>query len=128
MSMKARLRTDAHGNITIHIEGDLNYETTSPLKNELETLTKENPSSQITIDMHGMDFVGSSGIGIFVDTIKALNANKERVKISNVKTEFLKVFKLYDLDLMTIIEDQFDTDETMDLSQTFANRRRTFEN
>lgn len=128
MTMKARVRTDAHGNITIHMEGDLNYENSNPLKSELEMLTKENPSSQITIDMHGLDFVGSSGIGLFVDTIKALNENKERIKISNVKTEFLKVFKLYDLDLMSVIENEFDTDDTEFLSQNFAARRRTFEN
>ena len=128
MSMKARVRTDAHGNITIHMEGDLNYENSSPLKKELETLTEENPSCKITIDMHALDFVGSSGIGLFVDTIKALNENKERIKVSNVKTEFLKVFKLYNLDLMTIIEDEFDKDDTANLSQQFAGRRRTFEN
>jgi anti-sigma B factor antagonist len=128
MTMKARVRTDAHGNITIHMEGDLNYENSNPLKSELEMLTKENPSSQITIDMHGLDFVGSSGIGLFVDTIKALNENKERIKISNVKTEFLKVFKLYDLDLMSVIENEFDSDDTEFLSQNFAARRRTFEN
>lgn len=128
MTMKARVRTDAHGNITIHMEGDLNYENSSPLKAELESLTKENPTSQITIDMHGLDFVGSSGIGLFVDTIKALNENKERIKISNVKTEFLKVFKLYDLDLMAVLENEFDTDDTEFLAQSFANRKRTFEN
>ncbi|MCF8059863.1 MAG: STAS domain-containing protein [Bacteriovoracaceae bacterium] len=128
MTMKARVRTDAHGNITIHMEGDLNYENSSPLKTELETLSKENPSCQITLDMHGLDFVGSSGIGMFVDTIKALNENRERIKISNVKTEFIKVFKLYDLDLMSVIENHFDSDDTENLSQTFAGRKRTFEN
>ncbi len=128
MTMKARVRTDAHGNITIHMEGDLNYENTSPLKAELENLTQENPTSQITLDMHALDFVGSSGIGLFVDTIKALNENKDRIKITNVKTEFLKVFKLYDLDLMSIIVDEFETDMTANLSQTFAARKRTYEN
>ena len=128
MTMKARVRTDAHGNITIHMEGDLNYENSSPLKKELESLTQENPTSKITLDMHALDFVGSSGIGMFVDTIKALNANKEQIKISNVKTEFLKVFKLYDLDLFSIIEEEFDTDITENLAQNFAARKRTFEN
>lgn len=128
MTMKARVRTDAHGNITIHMEGDLNYENTSPFKTELINLTKENPTSQITLDMHGLDFVGSSGIGLFVDTIKALNENRDRIKVSNVKTEFLKVFKLYNLDLMSVIENEFDTDTTANLSQTFAARKRTYEN
>jgi len=128
MTMKARVRTDAHGNITIHMEGGLNYENSSPLKSELDSLTKENPNSTITIDMHSLDFVGSSGIGLFVDMIKAFNENKEQIKISNVKTEFLKVFKLYDLDLMGVIHNEFDTDDTEFLSQSFAARKRTFEN
>ncbi len=128
MTMKARVRTDAHGNITVHMEGDLNYDNSSPLKSELESLTKENPTSNITLDMNGLDFVGSSGIGLFVDTIKAINEDKDRIKISNVKIEFLKVFKLYDLDLMSVIEDQFDSDDTENLSQTFTGRKRTFEN
>jgi hypothetical protein len=44
----------------------------------------------------GFTFQGyeSSGIGFFVETIQILNENKSRVKLANVKTEFLKVFKL----------------------------------
>ena len=128
MSMKARVRTDALGNITVHMEGDLDFENNSPIKAELEGLTRENPTSTITIDMHGIDFVGSSGIGMFVETINALNDRKEQIKVSNVKTEFLRVFQLYDKDFMSLIEDQFDNDDTEFMSQRFAGKRRTFEN
>lgn len=128
MSMKAQVRTDSMGNITVHIEGGLDFDNSLPLKNELLTLAQENPASQITIDLHGLDFVGSSGIGFFVETIKILNQKKEQFKLSNVKSEFLKVFKLYDNDLMSLIEQEFDTDETDDLGQRFANRKRTYQN
>ena len=128
MSMKAQIRTDSMGNITVHIEGGLDFDNSLPLKNELQNLAQENPASQITIDLHGLDFVGSSGIGFFVETIKILNQKKEQFKLSNVKSEFLKVFKLYDNDLMSLIEQEFDTDETDDLGQRFANRKRTYQN
>ncbi|PIP92574.1 MAG: hypothetical protein COW00_08320 [Bdellovibrio sp. CG12_big_fil_rev_8_21_14_0_65_39_13] len=128
MSMKAQVRTDSMGNITVHIEGGLDFDNSLPLKNELQNLAQENPASQITIDLHGLDFVGSSGIGFFVETIKILNQKKEQFKLSNVKSEFLKVFKLYDNDLMSLIEQEFDTDETDDLGQRFANRKRTYQN
>ena len=128
MAMKARVSTDALGNITVHMEGGLDFENNSPLQMELESLTRENPSSTVTIDMHGLDFVGSSGIGMFVDTIKSINKRRDQIKMSNVKTEFLKVFKLYDVDFIEIIEDQFDNDETLNLSQRFIGKRRTFEN
>lgn len=128
MSMKAQVRTDSMGNITVHIEGGLDFDNSLPLKNELQTLAQENPASQITIDLHGLDFVGSSGIGFFVETIKILNTKKDQFKLSNVKSEFLKVFKLYDNDLMSLIEQEFETDETDDLGQRFANRKRTYQN
>lgn len=128
MSIKAHVRTDARGNITIHMEGGLDYENSIPLKRELETITSENPMSTVTIDLHSLDFVGSSGIGFFVDTIKALNEKREQIKLSNVSNEFVKIFKLYNLDLMDVLINEFDNDDTEFLGQQFANRKRTFEN
>ncbi|MBT3585606.1 MAG: STAS domain-containing protein [Halobacteriovoraceae bacterium] len=128
MAMKAQLRTDAIGNITIHMEGGLNFENSGSFRKELEDLTITNPTSVITLDMNRLEFVGSSGIGFFVDTIKALNAKRDQLRISNVKSEFLKVFKLYDLNLMDVLIDEFESDDTHDMSQRFGNRKMTFQN
>lgn len=126
--MKARIRTDALGNITVHMEGGLDFENTVPLRRELEQLMDANPASVITLDLHQLEFVGSSGIGHFVETIQALNANKEKIKLSNVRTEFMKVFKLYNFDAMEALIHEFDTDETEELNTQFGNRRKTFQN
>ena len=128
MSMKARVRTDASGNITIHIEGGLNYENSIPFRKELEALTEENPMSQITLDLDSLDFVGSSGIGLFVETLKTINQKKDQIRLCNVKSEFLKVFKLYDLDAMEVMIQEFENDDTEMLNQHFGNRRNTFQN
>ena len=45
-----------------------------------------------------------------------------------MKTEFLKVFKLYQFDAYKLIEAEFDTDETENLNQKFGNRKNTFQN
>jgi anti-sigma B factor antagonist len=128
MTMKARLRTDSSGNITIMMEGGLDFENSMPFKRELEGIVKDNPSCQITLDLNRLDFVGSSGIGYFVETIKSLNDQKDQIRLSNVRTEFLKVFKLYDLDLMSLMIEEFDRDETENMSQMFANRKNTYQN
>lgn len=128
MAMKAQIRTDSQGNITIHMNGGLDYENSLPLRQELQVLTQQNPASTITLDMHALDFVGSSGIGIFVETLQILNKNKEQIKLSNVKTEFMKVFKLYNFDAFKLIEAEFDSDETENLNQKFGNRKNTFQN
>ena len=128
MTMKAQVRTDASGNITVHMVGGLDYENSTPFRNELEFLTKENPHSQVTLDMSGVDFVGSSGIGHFVETVKILNQKKDQIRLMNVKTEFMKVFKLYDFDALDTIMMEFDTDDTENLSPMFSNRKKTFQN
>jgi anti-sigma B factor antagonist len=128
MAMKAQIRTDSEGNITVHMNGGLDYENSLPLRVELQELTEQNPASTITLDLHSLDFVGSSGIGIFVETLQILNKNKSQIKLSNVKTEFLKVFKLYNFDAFKLIEAEFDNDETENLNQKFGNRKNTYQN
>lgn len=128
MAMKAQIRTDSQGNITVHMNGGLDYENSLPLRLELQNLTQENPASTITLDMHSLDFVGSSGIGLFVETLQILNKNKSQIKLSNVKTEFIKVFKLYNFDAFKLIEAEFDSDETENLNQKFGNRKNTYQN
>lgn len=128
MAMKAQIRTDASGNITVHMNGSLDYENSLPLRKELQDLHTNNPTSEITIDMHALDFVGSSGIGFFVETLQILNENKSRIKLSNVKTEFLKVFKLYQFDAYQLLVDEFENDETENLNKKFGNRKSTYSN
>ncbi len=128
MGMKAYIRTDAYGNITVHMQGSLDFENIVPLKKELQEMAKNNPTSEITIDMDSLDFVGSNGIGIFVETIQILNEKKSRIKLANVKTEFLKVFKLYQFDAMQLMVDEFETDETENLNKKYGNRKSTFQN
>lgn len=128
MAMKAQIRTDSEGNIIVHMSGGLDYENSIPLRNELQELTDKNPTCTITLDMHSLDFVGSSGIGIFVETLHLLNKEKSHIKLSNVKTEFLKVFKLYNFDAFKLMESEFETDETENLNQKFGNRKHTFQN
>ncbi len=127
MSMKAQINADTFGNIIVHVKGGLDFESTVPLRDELEELVQANPQSTITIDMHNLDFVGSSGIGHFVETLKLLQNKNQKVKLSNVKTEFKKVFKLYNLDVLESLVQEFDNDDTEDLNIKFGNRKKTFE-
>jgi anti-sigma B factor antagonist len=128
MAMKAHVRTDSSGNVTVYMRGDLDYENNSLIKGQLLELLDENPAGTITLDLNNMDFIGSSGIGIFVETIKILNEKRNAIKLANVHSDFLKVFQLYDKSALEYLIERFDTDETDNLSQLFANRKKTFEN
>jgi len=128
MSMKAQIRTDSIGNITVHMRGGLNYENSVPFRQELEELIIENPKSIITLDMHFLDFVGSSGISTFVQTIKELNNIQTKVRLSNVKKEFIRVFKLYDTEILASIIDDFENEDVPSFSTAMTPGKRPFEN
>jgi len=74
MSIKANILRDAMGNITVQMQGDLDYEHSTPLRDELNSLATDNPNSRITVDLGGIDFVGSSGICHFVETVQAIKS------------------------------------------------------
>lgn len=136
MSMKANILRDALGNITVQMQGDLEYEHSIPLRNQLRDLAQENPNAKITVDLGGVDFVGSSGICHFVETIGLLNKENQKgngqqqLGLSNVSRDFKKIFKLYSIEEAELIWDKFDLDddETSHLNTSFGNRKRTFQN
>jgi anti-sigma B factor antagonist len=131
MTMKANILRDANGNIIVHMQGDLNYDHTLPLRTELQNIANANPNSRITIDLGAVDFVGSSGICQFVETLKTLKENRRAsVSLSNVKPEFLRIFRLLSLNEADYVAElmNFDTDETDTLNTRFGNRGQTFEN
>lgn len=125
MSLKANIDTDVAGNITIKMRGGLDFENGLPLRQELESLCREFPESLIIIDLYNVDFVGSSGIKMFVETLEIINKQKQRIRLANVKSEFLKVFRLYTLDEAIIMWDEFDDTNT---EITSINGKRTFQN
>ena len=133
MSMKANILRDAMGNITVQMQGDLDYEHSMPLRDQLNEISQANPQSKITVDLGGISFVGSSGICHFVETLQIINKEKHelnKMKLSNVSLEFKKIFRLYSIEEAELIWDQFDLDddETRDLSTRFGNKGRTFSN
>ncbi|MCY4524675.1 MAG: STAS domain-containing protein [Halobacteriovoraceae bacterium] len=127
MSMKAYIHTDACGNIVVRMEGGLDHTSSSKLRGELLRIQKKNPGSLITLYMNNLDFVGSSGIGHLVETIKILNKKDSSVRLSNLRPEFVKVFKLYQLDVLAMMMEDFEDDDTANMGR-FFNRNKTFQN
>jgi anti-sigma B factor antagonist len=130
MSIKANILRDAHGDIIVQMEGDLGYEHSHTLRSEISDLVKANPQSQVTIDLGGIDFVGSSGICHFLETIHLLNKaiDFRKIKISNIGDDFKKMTRLFEQYDAIFDSFEMDSDETSSMNTQFANRKRTFEN
>ena len=127
MGLNAQIRTDALGNITIYMNGDLSYDYNTRLRKEIIDISDQHPHSIITLDMHSLDFVGSSGISKFVELLKDLKKkNSSKYKLSNIKSEFLKVFEIYNFNAYEMLTQEYESDETN--MQSLTQRGKTFPN
>jgi anti-sigma B factor antagonist len=76
----------------------LDYENNHMIRLHLLTVARDYPQHTIILDFNEMDFVGASGIGILVETLKQVRLQVKMLKVIHLKTEFIKVFRLYQFD------------------------------
>lgn len=88
--------------VVVSMDGRLNYEIQEPLKEDLYKLvenTKKGDSvpQKIIFNLENLEFVGSSGISTFIQTLKELsNRASTKPRYCNVKSEFKRIIKALD--------------------------------
>jgi anti-anti-sigma factor len=87
--------------IVVSMDGRLDFETTIPLREDLNRLIRQTKTDtvakKIIFNLEKLDFVGSSGISSFVQTLKDFNNTVDlKPKYCHVKTEFQKIIKAFD--------------------------------
>jgi anti-anti-sigma factor len=98
--MKTQIKKNGD-TIVVTMDGKLDFETYVPLREDLsklmdQTMTDSTPK-KIIFNLEKLEFVGSSGISSFVQTLKEFNANAPtKPRYCNVKSEFRKVIKAFD--------------------------------
>jgi anti-anti-sigma factor len=97
--MKTQIRKDGDA-IVVSMEGRLDFETHIPLREDLARITERPTDSvpkKIIFNLEKLEFVGSSGISSFVQTLKDFNAGvPNKPRYCNVKSEFRRVIKAFD--------------------------------
>ena len=76
----------------------------SELKEEFLTIINDNPK-QIIIDLSGTEMIDSSGLGLLISTRNSLaDAGGDEVKLTNISTDIMQLFKVMRLDNHFTIE------------------------
>ncbi|MEK6706315.1 MAG: STAS domain-containing protein [Bdellovibrionota bacterium] len=102
--MKTQIRKNGD-TVTVSMDGKLNFETSIPLREDLAKLMSkltnmsgtDSVPKKIVFNFEKLDFVGSSGISSFVQTLKDFNSlSPVKPQYHNVKNEFQRVIKAFD--------------------------------
>ena len=87
----------------VALRGELDLGTTEPLQKELETLF-ERGARRIVVDLLGVTFLGSVGLGVLTDAAKRARAAGGECVLVSDDPRILRVFKITGLDRIFRIE------------------------
>jgi anti-anti-sigma factor len=98
--MKARIK-NTDGSVVISLDGKVDYETQDEIceliNNTITKNKKDQSARSIILNLKNLEFVGSSGITQFVQSLKAIHQNTDVIpKYCGVKSEFRKIIKAFD--------------------------------
>ena len=87
------------------LDGRLNAVTTGELKGKLAKLVA-NDNVHLILDLHGVDFIDSSGLAALVSGLKKTREVGGSLKLVGLNENTMKVFKLTRLDRVFTFYDQ----------------------
>src|SRR3954467_14748647 len=87
--------------VVVSMDGRLDFETSGPFREDLSKIIRDvktdSVPKKIIFNLEHLEFVGSSGISSFVQTLKDFNrASPTRPRYCHVGSEFQKVIKAFD--------------------------------
>jgi anti-sigma B factor antagonist len=74
----------------------LNALVSEPIKEELKSFFNK-ANTKLILNLEGVQFIDSSGFGVFLSVMKVANNNYGNFKICNVSNEVMELFKLLQL-------------------------------
>jgi anti-sigma B factor antagonist len=81
------------GSVVVGLEGDLDISTVQDLRDCVTRLVAAG-SVDVVMDLRGLEFMDSSGIGVLVGSLKSLRAHGGSMRVVCTQRRLLRVFKL----------------------------------
>jgi anti-sigma B factor antagonist len=99
---------DREGWAVARVSGDLDL-TTAPRLREQIVRVVSNGQAQVVLDLEGVDFVDSTGLGVLVGLLKRTRSQGGDLRVVSTRTSFRKILELTALEralpLAATIED-----------------------
>lgn len=97
--MKVDFKLDKEAKIkTFVIEGELDVHNVKNLKSDVSESLEDEEGWTFILDMGGVTYLDSSGLGMLVYIKKEITSQKGVLKLLNIQPQVLNVFKLTRLD------------------------------
>jgi len=89
--------------VKVELKGDVDIYTSQTLKEKLYGII-DNEKLDLKIDCKGLNYIDSTGLGIFVGTLKKAKQYEKKIVITNLRDNIKKLFIITGLDKVFVIE------------------------
>ena len=90
--------------VKIRLIGEVDIYTSQKLKDRLYAVVDAS-KQDLRIDCTDLNYIDSTGLGIFVGTLKKAKQNEKNIYISHLKENIKKLFLITGLDKLFVLED-----------------------
>ena len=100
--------TDRNGHTVLAVKGEVDVYTAPRLRERLVELVTEG-KRKIVVDLEGVDFLDSTGLGVLVGGLKRLRSNDGEMSLVSTQSRILKVFEITGLTKVFSIHDSVES-------------------
>src|SRR5690348_9391679 len=93
MELTLNVYSDTPGFTVIEVGGEIDVYTAPKLREKLITLVEEG-SYQLIVDMEGVEFLDSTGLGVLVGGLKRVRAHDGWIDLVCTQSRILRIFKI----------------------------------
>lgn len=80
--------------VTVYLEGELDHCTAQTIRRLLDGCIRDHEIKNMILDMQGLAFMDSSGIGVILGRYKLMREKNGRLLVRNMNRQVEKVFRL----------------------------------
>lgn len=110
-----KLNTKRTGNaLIIYLSGRLDVHLSAEIEKEISKIITEYPNSHLVVNLKDVEYMSSSGLRIFVSTMRILKDSKRVLKLCNLNNAVIKIFEVVELmDLFDIYDKEEEAIESL---------------
>jgi anti-sigma B factor antagonist len=104
MELTLIVHSETPGFTVIEVSGEIDVYTAPKLREKLISLV-EAGSYQLIVDMEGVEFLDSTGLGVLVGGLKRVRAHEGRIDLVCTQSRILRIFRITGLNKVFSIYD-----------------------
>ncbi len=92
------LQTKREGDvIVIYLKGRLDVHLSADIEKEINRIIKDEPQVHLLLNLAEVEYMSSSGLRIFVSTMRILKESQRKLKLCNMNNAVKKIFEVVEL-------------------------------